>query len=238
MMFFMVLIPIVLLLGLVPIVIFTKNMKRTRLKKSFHRNIIVGYLVLLLLGVFVAEFMERKVELHIPPKVTDKNIEFDLQSAIVEGATIPEHLVLAKRSHEVKDELSISPFTGAYMLIERTPHHSNVVSETVYTPELLANIGDGDGDDVYYDFTDQLKIALPVWENNWMTVPKQPRNTIQYTFYHDSNILNQFTGEKTHGYSSGSVSATMMIHLVIPESIELNLPEIESERGTYIEFLE
>lgn len=236
MMFFMVLIPVLLLIGLVLIVVFTKNMKRTRLKKTFHRNIIVGYLVFLLIGLAMAEVMERTTEYQTPPIVNVEDVEFDLLAAIVEGTPIPEHSILSKQSHEVKGELLISSFTNAYLLIERTTDNSNIITETVYTPELLANIEEED--DMYYDFTDQLEIALPIWEGNLMTVPKQPLNNIQYTFYHDSDILNQFTGEKTYGYSSGSVSGAMTIHLLVPESIELTLPELENEYGTYIDVIE
>lgn len=236
MMFFMVLIPVFLLMGLVLIVIFTKNMKRTRLKKKFHRNFIFGYLLLLLLSLVVAEVMERKVEHQNPPKVNVEDVEFDLPAAIVEGTPIPEKFVLAKRSHKVKGELVISSFTNAYLLIERTPDNSHTIKETVYTPELMANIGEEN--DVYYDVTDRLESALPIWESNLMTVPKQPLNNIQYTFYHDSNILNQFTGERAYGYSSGSVSRAMTIHLIVPESIVLKLPEVENEYGTYIDVIE
>ncbi|ARD48297.1 hypothetical protein [Sporosarcina sp. P33] len=236
MMFFGILLPMLLLTSLVLIVVFTKNMKRTRLRKTFHRNIVVGYLALLLIGLVVAEVMERTVEQHALPKVLPNNSEFDLYTAITEGKPIPERLVLAERSHEVQDTLLVSAFTSATIFIERTPGNGNTIAETVYSPELMVSIGDET--DEYYDFTEQLEVALPIWENGSMSVPKQPANRIQYTFYHDSNIVNQFTGEKTHGYTSGSMSGAMMIHLAVPESITLNLPETENEYGAYIEVIE
>ncbi|WP_158232275.1 hypothetical protein [Sporosarcina sp. P1] len=50
--------------------------------------------------------------------------------------------------------------------------------------------------------------------------------------------MNQSTGEKTHGNSSGTVSGVMTIHLSIPESIELDIPELNDEQNYYIDVLE
>lgn len=236
MMLFTIMVPVVLLLGLLTIIIVTKNMGRVRMKKSFHWKLIVGYLVLLMIGLVIAETMERQVEGVNPPEVVANEDGFDLYNAIVEELPIPENLVLAKRSHEVEGKFSIPSFTGAYVLIKRTPDTSQTIEETVYSPELMTMFNDEDS--MYYDLSDQLKINLPVWNSGSMSVPKQPKNHLEYTFYHDSNILNQFTGEKTHGNTSGSVSGVMTIHLLIPESIELDIPELEDEQNYYIDILE
>lgn len=236
MMLITILVPVVLLLGLITIVMVTKNMGRVRMKKTFQWKLIIGYLALLLIALAVAEIMEQKVESKSPPKIAETEIGFDLYHAIVEGLPIPENLVLTKRSHEIKEKFSIPSFTGAYIIIERVPDNSQTIEEAVYSPELMAMFSD-EGN-AYYDLSDQLKIELPVWDDSSMSVPKQPDNNLQYTFYHDSNMLNQFTGEKTQGNSSGSVSGAMTIHLTIPESIELDIPETENEYGYYIDILE
>lgn len=235
-MFLTILVPVVLLLGLLTIILVTRNMGRMRMKKSFHWKLITGYLVLLMIGLVVAETMERKVEGVNPLEVVANEVGFDLYNAIVEDLPIPEHLVLAKRSHEVDGKLSISSFTGAYILIKRTSDASRTIEETVYSPELLTMFNEKD--DMYYDLSDQLNIKLPVWNSNSMSVPTQPENHLEYTFYHDSNILNQFTGEKTHGNSSGTVSGVMTIRLLIPESIELDIPGLDDEQNYYIDVLE
>ncbi|PIC68212.1 hypothetical protein CSV71_04715 [Sporosarcina sp. P21c] len=206
------------------------------MKKSFHWKLITGYLVLLMIGLVVAETMERQVEGVNPPEVVANEVGFDLYNAIVEELPIPENLVLAKRSHEVEGKFSIPSFTGAYILIKRTSDASRTIEETVYSPELMLMFNEDDS--IYYDLSDQLNIKLPVWDSNSMSVPTQPENHLEYTFYHDSNILNQFTGEKTHGNSSGTVSGVMTIHLSIPESIELDIPELNDEQNYYIDVLE
>lgn len=235
-MFITILVPVVLLLGLLTIIMVTKNMGRVRIKKTFHWKLITGYLVLLLIGLVVAEAMEQRIEGVNPPEVVANEVGFDLYNAIVEELPIPKNLVLAKRSHEVEGKFTISSFPGAYILIKRTPEISGTIEETVYSPELMTMFNGEDS--MYYDLSDQLKINLPVWNSNSMSVPKQPENRLEYTFYHDSNILNQFTGEKTHGNSSGSVSGVMTIHLLIPDTIELDIPDLDHEQNYYIDILE
>lgn len=237
MMMFIILVPILLILGLLTIIMMTKNIGRMRMKKSFHFKLIIGYLVLLLIGLVVAEIMEQQVENASLPKTLANETEFDLYHAIVEDLPIPENRVLAKRSHEVGEKFSIPSLIGAYVLIERTTESSNTIEETIYAPELMASFGDND---TYYDLSDELEIELPVWNSDSISVPKQPENQLHYTSYHDSNILNQFTGDRTLGYggSSGSISGTMTIHLLIPESIELDIPEAENQQGGYIDILE
>lgn len=231
-----ILVPIVLLLGILTIILVTRNMGRVRIKRSFHWKFIIGYLVLLIIGLGVAETMERKVKGVNLPEAVENEVGFDLYSAIVEELPIPDNLVLAKRSHEVEGEFSIPSFSGAYVLIKRTPSTSRIIEETVYSPELMATFDDEEN--TYYDLSDQLKVNLPVWDSKSMSIPKQPKNHLEYTFYHDSNILNQFTGEKTSGYSSGTVSGVMTVHLLIPESIEIDIPELDDDQNYYIDLLE
>ncbi len=237
MMILTIVIPILLLLLLLTIIMMTKNIGRMRMKKSFHFKLIIGYLVLLIIVLIVAETMEQKVENASLPKTVISETEFDLYHAIVEDLPIPESSILAKRSHEIEGKFSIPSFVGAYILIERTSESSQTIEETIYAPELMASFGDND---IYYDLSDQIEIKMPIWNEHSMSVPKQPQNQLHYTFYHDSNILNQFTGERTsdYGSSSGSVSGTMTIHLLIPESIELDIPEAENQQGGYIDILE
>lgn len=231
-----ILVPIVLLIGVLTIILVTKNMGRVRMKKSFHWKLITGYLVLLMIGLVVAETMEQRIEGVNPPEVVANEVGFDLYHAIVEELPIPQNMVLAKRSHEIEGKFTIPSISGAYVLIKRTSDNSRTIEETVYSPELMTMFNNEES--MYYDLSDQLKINLPVWDSESMSVPKQPENHLEYTFYHDSNILNQFTGEKTHGNSSGSVSGVMTIHLLIPESIELDIPELDDDQNYYIDLLE
>lgn len=235
-MLFTIMVPILLLLGVLTIILVTKNMGRVRMKKSFHCKLITGYLVLLMIGLIVAETMEQRVESVNPPEVVASEVGFDLYHAIVEELPIPQNMVLAKRSHEIEGKFTIPSITGAYVLIKRTSDNSRTIEETVYSPELMTMFNNEES--MYYDLSDQLKINLPVWDSESMSVPEQPENHLEYTFYHDSNILNQFTGEKTHGNSSGSVSGVMTIHLLIPESIELDIPELDDDQNYYIDLLE
>lgn len=236
MMLFTILIPILLLLGVLTIVVVTKNMGRVRMKKSFHLKLIIGYVVLLLIGLAIAETMEQRVGSAELPEAVANGGEFDLYHAIVEELPVPRNMILAKRSHEVEGKFTIPSISGAYVLIKRTSDDSRIIEETVYSPELMTMFNSEDS--TYYDLSDQLKINLPVWDKGSMSVPQQPENHLEYTFYYDSNILNQFTGEKIHENSSGTVSGVMTIHLVIPELIELDIPELDDEQNYYIDLLE
>lgn len=231
-----ILVPVMLLLGVLTLVVVAKSMGRVRMKKTFHWKLISGYLVLLLIALVVAETMEQKADSEYPAQIAASGAGFDLRHAIIEDLPVPEHLVLAKRTHEMNGVFTIPSSIGAYIIIERSPKDSGTIEETVYSPELMAMFSEKG--DTYYDLSDQLEIELPVWDDHSMTVPPQPDNQLQYTFYHDSNVLNQFTGENTQGGSSGTVSGAMTVHLIIPESIELDIPDTESEEGYYIDILE
>ncbi|MGE7546268.1 hypothetical protein [Sporosarcina newyorkensis] len=236
MMMFAIVMPILLIIGILTIMMVVKSMGNVRVKKKFHHKLIIGYLALLVIVLIVAEIMVQNHQMEPPPTVTSSEAGFDLRYAIDQGAPIPERLIAAQRTHEVEGEFSLPKFyRHAYILIERTPEESNTIEETVYKPELLTGFDESGG--IYYDLSDQLQIELPIWDSHSMSVPKQPINKIQYTFYHDSNMLNQFTGVQNHGYSSGMGSGVITIHLVIPESVELDIQETGDEYGDYIEFL-
>ncbi|WP_301109145.1 hypothetical protein [Sporosarcina sp.] len=242
MIIFTVVMPVLIILAVVIIWLVIKNMGKMRMKKSFHRKLIIGYIVLLFVVVIAAEIMEKKYDRQPPPKAPESAMGFDLRYAIEQRSAIPERLVEAKRTHEVKGEFSIPKFyEGAYILIERTSEESNTIEETVYKPELFAGYDTSYGG--LYDLSDQLKIELPVWDDHSMRVPRQPQNHIQYTVYHDSNMLNQFnhphnkSSSSSAGVTTGMTSGMMTIHLVIPESIQLEIPETGDEYEQYIELL-
>ncbi|GKV63989.1 MULTISPECIES: hypothetical protein [unclassified Sporosarcina] len=240
MMIFAIVTPILLVLGLLTIMMTVKNMGRIQIKKNVHRKLIIGYLILLFIGVITAEIMTSMNDQEPPPKMPENAAQFDLRSAIEQDAAIPERLVAARRTHEVDGTFAIPDlYNGAYILIERTPGESNIIEETVFKPELYAGFDVSDGS--YFDLTGQLQIELPVWDSRSMRIPKQPVNKIRYSIYHDSNMLTQFgsSPSTSTGMVSGTVSGMMTIHLRIPESIELDISETEDEfeYDQYIELL-
>lgn len=218
-------------IGLFIIILVTQNLGRLQIKKSVHRTIFAVYIVLLLIALVVGEAAEKKLGNQMPERLPYDN-QFDLEYAIINKQPIPESLLLEKRTHEVGETLDITnAYNQAVVLIERTKDAGHTVKEAVYTPELGASFGN-DAEE-YYDFSGMLDVELPVWTNHSMTVPIQPRNDISFKFFHDSNVLGQFTGEKTTSYSSSSYSRFMSIHLIVPESVELKLPEAEGDEYTH-----
>ncbi|MDV6379160.1 hypothetical protein ORD22_13140 [Sporosarcina sp. GW1-11] len=242
MMIFAVGATIVLLMVIVVLMLVVKNAGRLGINKIFHRKFIIGYLILLLIFLIIAEVMERNYEFEQLSIVEGEQYGFDVRNAVEKGLPIPQRLIATKRTHEVEENFSIPKFPdNAIILIERTTDKSNLIEETVYRPEMLVEFGgfdsrnyDGLGG-TYYDVSDKIQVELPVWDSRSMYVPLQPSNTIHYTFYHDSNILTQFSEGRRIGYSysSGSMSGTMTVHLRIPESIELHLPQSADEFENY-----
>ncbi|WP_153731043.1 hypothetical protein [Sporosarcina obsidiansis] len=235
---FTIILPILIILAIVTIWLVVRSMANMRLKKNFHRKLVIGYIALLFIVLIAAEIMVQNHDQEPPPKAPENAVQFDLRYAIDQGASVPERLVAARRTHEVEGTFTIPDFyRGAYILIERTAGESNKIEETVYKPELFA--GNDVSNETLYDLSDQLQIELPVWDSHSMYVPKQPQNQINYTIYHDSNVLNQFTDQKRHvsGMVSGSMHGVMTIHLVIPESIELDIKQTGDGYDQYIELL-
>ncbi|PIC63981.1 hypothetical protein CSV79_09330 [Sporosarcina sp. P13] len=233
---------IFLLMGIVVLMVVVKSAGRMSMNKTFHRKFIMGYLVLLSILLITAEVMERNYEFEQLSIVEGNRYGFDVRNAIEEGLPIPQRLIASKRTHEVGEKFSIPKFpTNAFILIERIAVESNFIEETVYRPEMMVEFGgpgstyNDDTEGTYYDVSDKIQIELPVWDRRSMYVPLQPSNNIQYTFYHDSNILTQFSEQRRSGYSytSGSVSSMMTVHLRIPESIVLDLPQSTDEFENY-----
>lgn len=236
----MMLIPIfgsiLLIAASLTIFMLVKNFGNLGMKKAFHRNLVIVYLILLLGALIVSEIMQRTNAAEAPPVVSANEMNYDIYFALSQGSEIPENRIASRRTHEVDGKLFItSKSQSAYILIERSKEKGNTVTETIYKPELYTGYDEDRGS--YYDLSDRLQFKLPEWDSSSMTVPRQPVNQIHYTFYHDSNMISQFTGQPRHRGGSGSASTQLLIHLSIPESVELDIPSTENENGTFIDYL-
>lgn len=229
-------IPLTFLAGLLAIIAVMRNFSRLHVRKSVHCYVLAGYVGLLLIALAVGEVMERKADIQ-PLETIAYDEEFILEDAITEKKPIPERFIYERRLHDTAGKLAVdNTLDQAYVLIEKTEEAGNTVVETVYKPELIASFTNDEA--AYYDLSGQLDIALPVWTADSMTVPRQPRNDIYYTFYHDANIAGQFTSERNLGYTSSSYSSLLIIHLLVPESVELDIPKWSDDEYGNIRVIE
>lgn len=229
--------PILLIVGIVTLLFVVKNAGRMRMGKTFHWKLIIGYLMLLAVLLIIAEVMERNYKFEQPFVVSASESEFDVMTAIRQDLPIPERLIVEKRTHEVEQKFSIAHIpVEAFIVIERTSDESLVIQETVYKPKVLLELYSEEN--AYYDLSDGIKVKLPVWDKQSMYLPQQPINQVRYTFYQDSGILNQFSEKPMDAFRMGTISSMLVIHLLVPTSIDLEVPEFTDEFERYtIEFL-
>ncbi|AXI00583.1 hypothetical protein DV702_13145 [Sporosarcina sp. PTS2304] len=223
---------VLLLLAILTILLVVKSAGNLGMNNSVHKKVLVSYLALLFIVFIAAEVMAKTMEFEQLTVVEGNLYGFDVREAIEKDLPIPNRLIATQRTHEIDGKFTIPNFPkDAVILIERTADRDNVIEETVFRPEMMVEFDGMDG--TFYDVSHKIKIELPAWDSHSMYVPMQPPNHITYTFYHDSNIVNQLSGKPSYGYNSGSVSGMMTVYLKVPESIELDLPQSTDEFENY-----
>ena len=223
---------IILLLLIVGGVMIWRMKSSTRLgfSRTTHFMLMGGYIAFLVITLIISNVIahnQKGLELE---KVSDAQPEFDVDRAISKGEPIPEEELLAERIHDVDGKLSIKQSDYGYNLyyyIERTKIGGNQVTERVYRPSLI------NGEDFAgYNLSSYVQVNLPEWTDDEVTIPVQPRQQLVFTSFHDSTIISQFTNQHVVEYYSGYAMRSMIVHLIVPESVQL---DIQLEPDTYSE---
>ena len=206
-----------------------KSRTRFVFNRTTHFVLMGGYIAFLVITLMISDGIAQN-QRELEPKKVDAQPEFDVDRAISKGNPIPEEELLAERIHVVKGTLSIKQSDygyNGYYYIERTKIGENQVTERVYRPSLI------NGEDFAgYNLSNYVQVNLPEWTDNEVNVPVQPRQHLVFTSFHDSTVLNQFTNQQAVEYYSGYAMRSMIVHLLVPESVEL---DIQLEPDTYYE---
>lgn len=195
-----------------------------RIGRKIHIGFIGGYIALLCIGLIFAEIAEVKNREEMPKKLDNDQLSIYFEQVVQKKGRIDTSYILSERQYTVSESLSIhQPFEHVAFYIERTKDHSTV-KEVIYKPLLDIN---------HYDFSDHVKVEMPIWQDNEVTIPKQPKSIFRYISYHDSALVNQLTtarGANFNGFSSGY--QTMAIHLIVPEDVD-----IQFDSTDYVTFI-
>lgn len=223
---------IITLLAISVAIVIWKMKSGTRLgfSRTTHFIFIGSYIALLIVILIVSEVMSHTQDRPDLKRVSASQQKFDVDRAIFNGKPIPEEELLIERLHEVKGTLTIKQSDYGYNLyyyIERSKSAGNQVIERIYRPSLI-NGEDSSG----YDISNLVQVNLPEWTDDEVTVPVQPTQKLVMTSFYDSNVISQFTNQHTVEYYNGYSMRSMIVHLIVPDSVQL---DIQLESDTYNE---
>ncbi|WP_156450349.1 hypothetical protein [Sporosarcina sp. HYO08] len=180
---------------------------------------------MLCIGLVFAEIAEVKSRGDMPEKVNGNLLSIYFDQIIQKNGPVDSSFILDERQHTAGESLTIHhPHENATIYVERTKDQG-IIKEIIYKPLLDIN---------QYDFSESVKVAKPIWRNNELTIPEQPKNFIRYISYHDSAVMNQLTtarGAGYNGFSSGY--QTMVVHLTVPENVDIHLDSTD-----YVTFID
>lgn len=207
-----------------------KSGTRLSFSRTTHFIFMGSYIAILIVILITSEVMAHTQDRPELKRVSASHKEFDVDRAISTGKIIPEEKLLIERLHEVKGTLTIKQSDygdNLYYYIERSKNAGNRVIERIYRPSLI-NGEDYGG----YDISNLVKVNLPEWTDDEVTVPVQPTQKLVMTSFYDSNVISQFTNQQTVEYYNGYSMRSMIVHLIVPDTVQL---DIQLETGTYNE---
>ena len=207
-----------------------------RISKAAHFKILIGFLGLLLLLSAIGEFVGAGNRSVDPAPLADANFDLHLNSIdsqIFNRETVDPSLLVEKRTHSVGETLTIHNkeqnedySEGPTIYIERKSGNDQTIEEFIYKQLLIE-----DG----YDFSDKIHATTPIWTSDTMTLLENQKYDITYTAFQEATFLNQLTKSKSYNKQGfGSFSGSPIIHLKIPQSLEV-INEYEEEQLIYID---
>lgn len=122
-----------------------------------------------------------------------------------EGDTL--HIERERPEEERLDEATV-------ISIERKEVNDGIIEETLYKPSFIVN---------YYDFTDLMEFAVPIWQDNRLHIPSPKMKTFHFNFAQDYALLTQYTfhnNPSTH-HISMSAHRDGEITLTIPKDLQI-----------------
>lgn len=196
-----------------------------RFNRKSHFSILIGYVVLLVVVLFISEVVEQKT---IPPVQALTELDYPELDHALSIAEIHDVHFLEKRTHPVSQTLSVDNSHGeAFIYVERKKKKDGIIEEFIFHPTVFIN---------EHNRSHKMKVAKPIWQNNTMAIPKQPFNDIFYASFHDSAFLSQMTNagvsSTRSSFSNNSISGILTIYLLIPDDVE-----IDATFEEYIEYI-
>lgn len=223
--------PIVLLIMILILAMVGKGFIRKGIlafNRKFHFWAAFGFIGLLLIMTILAEVLYPTSQVSKAPPKMDNHFPYSLKAYnaisddVIEGKKVDSSLLVASRTHEVGDQLEIMHRGEFYdfpmIYIERSDTASNTVEEYVYKPYMFVND---------YDYTEQLNLHLPTWQDDTMTIVDMVDFQLNLVSFSDASLFKQFTSAGLGTVFSGGVgssSASPIIHLIVPEDVEVIAP--------------
>lgn len=214
-----VLLSILLFIGLRNVVKRKKTM--IHITSKFHYTVISIFVILLLVTTIIVEwFYPSSKASHLPPKSDVDLYNYPSPSdSILNGETPDESHLIAKRTHEIGDTLTIGYLPDVYgepeIWVERKDVNDGTIEEFVY--KQLFTVDE-------YDFSNEIDVTLPEWQKDSVTFLQQPTFTFEFVSFSNSTILNQLIEEKNNDAFPdmyGSTSGPAIVHLIVPKDLEI-----------------
>lgn len=219
----MTILPILLLIILLGIFSARKfTGKFFNITSKIHFTIVFSFIALLLIMTLIVEWLYPRSEVNhlLTQETGDLFEDFSVESSIINGEPIDESRLLEKRTHEVGETLTIQDLTldyfGTDIWIERKGTNDGIIEEYITEPYFHVN---------GYNFTNDIEVALPKWDDHTVTFFKQPTFKFKFASYKDSMLLDQFTNtHKSQGFFNGfsSSARSLTVHLIVPKDLEID----------------
>lgn len=220
----MLILPILFIIIIIG-VLFSKKFvgKFFNITSKFHYAIVFSFITLLLIMTITVEWLYPNSKTnHLPPKTAIDLDSYD--SPLVSGMngeTPDDSLLIAKRTHEVGDKLTIDYLSLEYgepeIWIDRKDINDGIIEEHIYKPLFIV---------AEYDLSDVAYTTLPEWQGDTVTFLEQPAYKLEFVTFSNSNLLDQFTDElhDSEGFSRGfsSTSGASAVHLTVPKDLKID----------------
>ncbi|MFS0575977.1 hypothetical protein AB1K83_10095 [Sporosarcina sp. 179-K 3D1 HS] len=185
------------------------------------------YIAILLIATLTVDFLDTQAQADLPIVEEQSDNQFFENIRAGDFEAIPSERILREQTYPVQDGFAIA---HAIPDFENSPHvilkwkdtDDGLIEEKVFRPLLAVN---------HYDLSDRADYVLPKWEDNQVTILRQPSTPIQLNSYNDAVLVNQFTSapRRNMGFSS-SMSRDLVIYLHVPKGLEIDIDD-----GIYVE---
>lgn len=186
-----------------------------------HFKMLLAFMGLLILLTIAAEFIAPKERLVVLPPKADPYFEEEMhliEEQIMNREKVDDSFLLEKRVHPVGNALVIQQsekiFDNPQIYIERKNNDDQTIEEFIYKPALLI-------DD--YDFSELVKVALPIWTDNTISFPTE-KSAINFVSFGETTLLAQLTTSSSQLMMSDGYFSTArlpIVHLIVPDELEI-----------------